>query len=259
MQLEDKVVIVTGSTTGIGEAIARRVVLEGGKVMIHGRDKTRGTQIVSELGAGRAALHVDDIADPAAAERLVAATLKAFGRINGLVNNAALIKRSNLQNTTVELFDALIATNVRAPLFLIKAAYPHLKATTGSVLNIGSVNGLCGENELLAYSISKGALITLSRNLADAFGGKVRVNHFNVGWVLTPNEYQYKIADGLPADWPERLGPPLAPNGRLIKPEEIAAAAVFWLSDESRIFSGSVLEVEQYPVIGRNPTRVMED
>jgi NAD(P)-dependent dehydrogenase (short-subunit alcohol dehydrogenase family) len=259
MQLKDKVIIVTGSTTGIGEAIARRVVKEGAKVLIHGRDKARGEQIVGELGAGNAALHVDDIADPAAAERLVAAALKAFGKIDGLVNNAALIKRSNLQNTTIELFDALMATNVRAPLFLIKAAYPHLKATTGSVLNIGSVNGLCGENELLAYSISKGALITLSRNLADAFGGKVRVNHFNVGWVLTPNEYHYKIADGLPADWPERMGPPLAPSGRLIKPEEIAAAAVFWLSEESRIFSGSVLEVEQYPVIGRNPTRVVED
>ncbi len=153
----------------------------------------------------------------------------------------------------------MIAANVRAPLFLIKAAYPHLKASHGSVLNIGSINGLCGENELLAYSISKGALITLSRNLADAFGGKVRVTHFNVGWVLTPNEYHYKIADGLPADWPERLGPPLAPNNRLIKPEEIASAAMYWLSDESRIFSGTVLEVEQYPVIGRNPTRVMED
>ena len=258
MQLKDKVVIVTGSTTGIGEAIARRAVAEGAQVMIHGRDKTRGQQIVGELG-GRAALHVDDIADPASGERIVAATVKAFGRIDALVNNAALIKRSNLSNTTVELFDAMIAANVRAPLFLIKAAYPHLKASHGSVLNIGSINGLCGENELLAYSISKGALITLSRNLADAFGGKVRVTHFNVGWVLTPNEYHYKIADGLPADWPERLGPPLAPNNRLIKPEEIASAAMYWLSDESRIFSGTVLEVEQYPVIGRNPTRVMED
>ncbi len=259
MQLKDKVIVVTGSTTGIGEAIARRAVQEGARVLIHGRDKARGEQIVGELGAGRAALHVDDIADPAAAERLVAAALKAFGKIDGLVNNAALIKRSNLQSTTIELFDALMATNVRAPLFLIKAAYPHLKATHGAVLNIGSVNGLCGENELLAYSISKGGLITLSRNLADALGGKVRVNHFNVGWVLTPNEYHYKIADGLPADWPERMGPPIAPNGRLLKPEEIAAAAMYWLSDESRMISGSVLEVEQYPVIGRNPTRVVGD
>ena len=258
MQLKDKVVIVTGSTTGIGEAIARRAVQEGAEVMIHGRDKARGQQVVGELG-GRAALHVDDLALPGAGERLVEATLKAFGKIHGLVNNAALIKRSNLSNTTIELFDAMMATNVRAPLFLIKAAYPHLAATKGSILNIGSINGLCGENELLAYSISKGGLITLSRNLADALGGKVRVNHFNVGWVLTPNEYHYKIADGLPADWPERLGPPLAPNNRLLKPEEIAAAAMYWLSDDSQMISGTVLEVEQYPVIGRNPTRVMED
>lgn len=187
------------------------------------------------------------------------AALKAFGKIDALVNNAALIQRSNLQSTTVELFDAFIATNVRAPLFLIKAAYPHLKATHGAVLNIGSVNGLCGENELLPYSISKGALLTLSRNLGDALGGKVRVNHFNVGWVLTPNEYQYKLADGLPPDWPEKVGPPAAPNHRLIKPEEIAAATVYWLSDESVMISGSVVELEQYPMVGRNPTCVMDE
>ena len=100
----------------------------------------------------------------------------------------------------------MIAINVRAPLLLIQAAVPHLKARAGCVLNIGSINGYCGEANLLAYSISKGGLMTLSRNLADALGRDgVRVNHFNVGWVLTPNEYQVKIADGLPPDWPERV------------------------------------------------------
>ena len=83
----------------------------------------------------------------------------------------------------------------------------------------------------------------------------MRVNHFNVGWVLTPNEYQQKIADGLPPDWPEHIEPQYAPSGRIMPPEEIAAAAVYWLSDESRPISGSVVELEQYPIIGRNPTK----
>jgi NAD(P)-dependent dehydrogenase (short-subunit alcohol dehydrogenase family) len=135
----------------------------------------------------------------------------------------------------------------------------HLKATRGCVLNIGSVNGYCGEANLLAYSISKGGLMTLSRNLADALGRDgVRVNHFNVGWVLTPNEYQVKIADGLPADWPDRVPKSKAPSGQLIKPEEIAAAAVYWIGDESRPISGTVLELEQHPVIGRNPPKEVE-
>ena len=258
MRLRDKVILVTGSTTGIGEAIARRIVAEGGRVLIHGRDAARGQSLVAELG-DRAALHVDDIADPAAPARMIAAAIKAFGKLDALVNNAASVKRSNLQNTDAALFDQLMAINVRAPLLLIQAAAPHLKATRGCVLNIGSVNGYCGEANLLAYSITKGGLMTLSRNLADALGRDgVRVNHFNVGWVLTPNEYQVKIDDGLPADWPDRVPKSKAPSGQLIKPEEIAAAAVYWIGDESRPISGTVLELEQHPVIGRNPPKEVE-
>lgn len=232
--------------------------MRGGRsalVLVHGRDKDRGQALVAEL-SGRAALHVDDIADPAAPARMVDAAIKAFGKLDALVNNAASVQRSNLANTDVALFDKIMAINVRAPMLLIQAAWPHLKATQGCVLNIGSVNGYCGEANLLAYSISKGGLMTLSRNLADALAGdRVRVNQFNVGWVLTPNEYQVKIADGLPPDWPERVDRAKCPSGRLIKPEEIAAAAVYWLGDESRPISGSVLELEQHPVIGRNPPK----
>ena len=258
MRLKDKVVLVTGSTTGIGEAIARRAIDEGAQVLIHGRDRERGEALAAELGE-RAALHTDDIADPAAAPRIVAAAVAAFGRLDTLVNNAASVKRSNLSNTDVALFDQMIATNLRAPLLLIQAALPHLRESSGCVLNIGSVNGYCGEANLLAYSISKGGLITLSRNLADALGRDgVRVNHFNVGWVLTPNEYEVKIADGMPPDWPQRVPRSKAPSGRLMKPEEIAAAAVYWMGDESRPISGTVLELEQHPVIGRNPPKELE-
>ena len=255
MRLQDKVILVTGSTTGIGESIARRAVAEGARVLIHGRDEQRGRALVEEL-APNAALHVDDIADPAAAPRMVEAAIRAFGKLDALVNNAASVQRSNLSNTDVALFDKIIAINLRAPMLLIQAAVEHLKQSRGCVLNIGSLNGYCGERNLLAYSLSKGGLMTLSRNLGDALAFEgVRVNHFNVGWVLTPNEYHVKIADGLPADWPERVPRTKAPAGRLLKPEEIAAAAVYWISDESYPISGSVIDLEQHPVIGRNPPK----
>ncbi len=77
----------------------------------------------------------------------------------------------------------------------------------------------------------------------------------NLGWVLTENELRYKIEDGLAPDWPDTVSRQFAPSGRLIKPEEIAAAAVYWIGDESRPISGSVVEMEQYPVIGRNPPK----
>ena len=255
MRLRDKVIVVTGSTTGIGEAMARRFVAQGARVLVHGLERDLGERVVADLGKS-AALHIDDLTDPAAARRIVEAAVGAFGRLDGLVNNAAWIVRSNLQTTDAALFDRCMAINVRAPMLLIQSALPHLQRSQGAVLNIGSINGYCGESNQLAYSISKGALMTLSRNLADALGReKVRVNHLNLGWVLSENEYKLKMKEGLPADWPEHPPAAFAPSGRIMTPDLIAAAAVFWIADESRPISGSVLELEQYPVIGRNPLK----
>lgn len=256
MRLKDKVIIVTGSTTGVGEAIARRCVAEGARVLIHGLERELGQRVVESIGENNSVLHIDDLSDPAAPPRIVSATIAAFGRIDAVVNNAAFILRSNLQTTDAALFDRCMAVNVRAPMLLIQSALQHLKNTQGCVLNIGSINGYCGESGQLAYSISKGALMTLTRNLADALGrDRVRVNQFNLGWVLSPNEYKLKVSEGFPADWPEHPPAAFAPSGRIMSPEHIAAASVYWLSDESRPVSGSVLEIEQYPVIGRNPVK----
>jgi NAD(P)-dependent dehydrogenase (short-subunit alcohol dehydrogenase family) len=255
MRLNEKIVLVTGSTTGIGEAIARRVVDEGGRVMIHGRDADRGRALLDQLG-DRARFIRADLADPAAAPTIVDAVIQQFGRLDGLVNNAACVARGDLASTDAAFFDRMVAVNIRAPLLLIRAACHYLKQSRGSVLNIGSTNGYSGESQLLAYSISKGGLMTLSRNLADALcQDGIRVNHFNVGWVLTKNEYQQKITDGFTSDWPERIEPIFAPSRSLLTPEMIAGAAIYWLSDESRPISGSVLELEQYPVIGRKPEK----
>ena len=256
MRLRDKAVIVTGSTTGIGEAVARRFVSEGARVIIHGLERDLGERVAADLESSRAMLHIDDLADPGAPRRLVDVAIRAFGRIDGIVNNAAWIVRSNLETTDAALFDRCMAVNVRAPMLLVREAFPHLKASQGAVLNVGSINGYCGEASQLAYSLSKGALMTLTRNLADAHGrDKVRFNHVNLGWVLSPNEYALKVKEGLPPDWPEHPPAAFAPSGRIMSPETIAAAAVYWISDESRPISGSVFDLEQYPVIGRNPIK----
>ena len=166
MRLEGKVVLVTGSTTGIGEAIARRCVAEGARVLIHGRERDLGEKVAGSLGEA-AALHVDDLADPEAAPRLVEAALHAFGRLDALVNNAAWVERSTIETTDAAAFDKVIAINVRAPLLLIQAALPDLASARGAVLNIGSINAYSGEATLVAYSSTKGALMTLTRNLGD--------------------------------------------------------------------------------------------
>lgn len=252
MRLKDKVIIVTGGTSGIGQAIAERAVAEGARVLVHGIERKDGEAVVAKLGKS-AALHLDDLVDAGSPARIAAAALAAFGRIDAVVNNAAIVARTNLESTTPAFFDRMMAVNLRAALFLIQAAFPQLKANEGCVLNIGSINAYSGQANLLDYSLSKGALQTLSRNLANAHGtDRVRVNHLNVGWVLTDREYHHQIEHGMAPDWPQNVPAQFAPSGRLIMPEEIAAAAVYWLGDESRPISGAVVDMEQFSLIGRN-------
>ena len=164
---------------------------------------------------------------------------------------------SNIHTTDEYLFNKVIATNTLAPFLLIKEALSWLTQTQGSVLNIGSVNAYSGEPNLLAYSISKGALMTMTRNLGDTLFREngVRVNQVNPGWVLTEKEKQRKKEHGLDEEWYKELPSIYAPSGRILLPEEIAAAAVYWLADESGPISGQVVDLEQHPFIGRNPPK----
>jgi NAD(P)-dependent dehydrogenase (short-subunit alcohol dehydrogenase family) len=253
MLLRDKVVLVTGSTTGIGEATARLCAAEGAQVVVHGLEEELAQAICRELG-DRAHYCIADLAEPETGERLVQTTVDTFGRIDAVVNNAAVTTRSNLATTDAPTFDRIIAINLRAPLLIIRAAVRHFEAQgCGAVVNIGSVNALAGEANLLAYSASKGGLATATRNLANALATKhIRVNQLNPGWVTTPNEIALKIREGLPVGWEQNVPSVYAPTGKLLTPEEVARHVVFWISDASAPANGVVYELEQYSHIGRN-------
>ncbi len=257
MRLAHKVVIVTGSCTGIGRAIARQCAAEGARVVVHGLERELGEATVSEIGADSAVLHIEDLAEEGCPGRLVALAAERFGRLDAVVNNAALVASGNLRTTDAAFFRRMLEVNTLAPFQLIKAALPQLAARRGCVLNIGSVNAWSGEPDLLPYSVSKGALMTMTRNLGDALMREsgVRVNQINPGWVLTENEARRKREHGLSDDWPSRLPKVYAPAGRILKPEEIAMAAIYWLADESGPISGQVVDLEQHPFIGRNPPK----
>ena len=257
MRLKNKVILITGSTTGIGKAIALRCVAEGARVVLHGLEKEWGNAVLAELGPDKAVLHIEDISREGTPQRLVDFALKSFGRLDAIVNNAAMVVSSNIHTTDLVFFRKVIEVNTLAPFALIKAALPQLAKNRGSVLNIGSVNAWSGEPNLLPYSVSKGALMTMTRNLGDTLHREngVRVNQINPGWVLTETEIQRKKDQGLPADWYKEIPSVYAPAGRILWPEEIAAAAIYWLADESGPISGQVVDLEQHPFIGRNPPK----
>jgi NAD(P)-dependent dehydrogenase (short-subunit alcohol dehydrogenase family) len=255
MRLKDKVIIITGATSGIGRAIAIRAVAEGAKVLVHGIDQSEGEKVVADLGKN-ATLCIADLAEPDAPKKIADAATTAFGKIDGLVNNAAIIERNNLSQLTPEAFTKTITINLQSALFLIQACFEQLKQSKGAVLNIGSINAYSGESSLLAYSIGKAGLQTMTRNLANAHGvDQVRFNLINPGWILTQREYVDQIKKGMPDKWPEKLGKDNIPFGVMSTPEQLAAACIYWLGDESRPFTGSVVELEQFSIIGRNPEK----
>jgi NAD(P)-dependent dehydrogenase (short-subunit alcohol dehydrogenase family) len=257
MRLENKAIIVTGSTTGIGKAIAKRCVAEGAKVVLNGLEEDWGKQVLNELGNENAVLYIEDISNAAAAETLIELAIKTYGKLDAVVNNAAIVASSNIHTTDKNFLRRLLEVNTIAPFALIKTALPHLSEQHGCVLNIGSVNAYSGEPNLLAYSITKGALTTMTRNLGDTLFREngVRVNQINPGWVLTETEIERKKQHGLADDWYTHLPKVYAPSGRILQPSEIAAAAVYWLSDECGPISGQVVDLEQHPFIGRNPPK----
>lgn len=252
-KLEGKVILVTGANSRIGRAIAEKCQLEGAKVAVHGLNQSEVDSAVGELGSNAFRIR-RDLADTESPVEIVEATVAKFGKLDGVVNNAAVIIRGRFEDTDAAKFDQSMAVNVRAPFLICQAAIPHLKLSKGCVLNIGSINAHGGEAILSAYSVSKGVLQTMSRNLAGIYSKrKIRFTHLNLGWVLLETEYLGKLDDGLPEGWPEKLDKGVVPRSKMTQQSEVANVVAFWLSDDSRSFSGPFSTWSSILFSGRTP------
>lgn len=245
--LVDKVAIVTGSTGGIGEGIARRLAVEGMAVVISGRRAEEGERVAGEIsGSGGQALFVGtDVACEADCARLIQTTLDRFGRLDVLINNAAIFPQTPLEELTVELWDQVFATNVRGALLCCQHAIPPMRQQGGgAIINIGSTLAYRSSIERLAYACSKGALLTMTKILARALlSDRIRVNWVTVGWVITPGEITLRDqmhGDGL-AYLLEKSH--AAPLGRLETVEDIAAGVAYLASDEASHVTGCELNI----------------
>lgn len=248
--LEGQVAVVTGSTRGIGAGIARKFAEHGARVVIHGRRREEGERLVAAIrGTGtEALLELGDLKQESFCRNLIRRAIETFGRIDILVNNAAMVDRGTIEDSAIELLDAILAVNLRAPFILCQEAVKDMKERrSGCIVNIGSVNAHVGMKKLLPYSASKGGMMTFSRNLAHYLEQyRIRVNLINPGWVLTEGEHQVQaVGEGRGEQWLEEAVK-TRPFGRLITPEEIGRAALFFATNE--LVTGAVLEYEQVAI-----------
>jgi NAD(P)-dependent dehydrogenase (short-subunit alcohol dehydrogenase family) len=249
-KLTGKVVIVTGSTQGLGEAFAIRSAYLGAKaIVICGRNREKGEQVASTLRQIDAeSLYVEaDLTKEQDCRKIVQACDERFGRVDGLVNSAGVSTRGTLDDTTVDLWDRLFALNVRAPFLLIQEATRIMRREKihGSIVNIITMASYGGEPVLTPYSPSKAALAVMTKNVAFQLQPyHIRVNGLNIGWTDTPGEHIIQQSTGQPADWLEKSDP-TRPFGRLLRPEDISPMVTFLLSDLSSMVTGSVIDWDQ--------------
>jgi NAD(P)-dependent dehydrogenase (short-subunit alcohol dehydrogenase family) len=253
--LQDRAVLVSGGTSGLGAAIAWAAAREGALVAVTGRRREAGEALAAELtSAGSKALFVQaDLADTEQARASVTAVVAAFGRVDGLVNAAGLTSRGTLLDTTPELFDAHVAVNLKAPFFLMQAVVADLVArrAPGTIVNVLSMSQHGGQPYLAPYVAAKAGLAGLTRNAAHAHRwDRIRINAVNIGWTDTEGEDAtqrrfHRAGD----DWRDKAAASL-PMGKLGQPDEIADFVVFLLSDRSGVVTGSVIDWDQQVVGG---------
>ncbi|MBI2481768.1 MAG: SDR family oxidoreductase [Planctomycetia bacterium] len=256
-QLDGRVIIATGGTQGVGEAVALRAAEQGAAgVVICGRQQPKGLAVAAAIEKlGAEALFVRaDLSVVEDCRNIVRQCDQRFGRVDGLVNAAADTNRATLEDATVELWDHQFAVNVRAPFLLTQEVVRIMRRekSGGSIVNILSVAAHCGLPSLTPYSATKGALQTFTKNTANAlYRHRIRVHGINLGWTDTPAEHDVQAKQGSPANWLE-IGESRSPFGRLIKPLDVARLCTYLLSDESGIVTGSCIDYAQR-VIGFSP------
>jgi NAD(P)-dependent dehydrogenase (short-subunit alcohol dehydrogenase family) len=247
----ERTAVVSGANRGIGLEISRQLARHGVHVVLTSRNVVAGQAARAELE--REGLRVDYHPLDVAGERSVgafAAWLRAErGGLDILVNNAGDTGRGDLEHIAVERWDTILAVNLRAPFILLQESIAPMRARGGgSIVNIGSILAYVGEPKLGAYSVSKGGLMTLTKNAASLLNrDRIRVNQINVGWTLTEGERRVKREqEGKGDEW---IAEAIAtrPFGRLLTPMDIAYAAAYFASSESECVTGSVLDLEQYP------------
>lgn len=244
MRLKDKVALVTGAGTGIGEAIATAYVREGARVALMGRRREPLEKVAAAFGDS-ALVVTGDVAVSADCERAVAQTVKKFGALHVLVNNAGVLYPGTAESHTEAEFDETYRINVKGLWLMCRAAIPHLRAAGGgSIVNLSSVAGLMGIANRVAYGASKGAVTIMTKSMAaDLASEQIRVN------CICPAVVETELVADIIRKAPDpeavrKVRVALHPLRRFGQPEDIAGCAVYLASDESSWVTGAAFPID---------------
>lgn len=258
MKLSGKVAIVTGAASGIGRASAIAFAAEGAGVVVADLDARRGQETVAQIAANgnRAVFTQVDVQKEADVSRMVEDTASRWGRIDILFNNAGVVLVKALEEMTETEWDRVMAINVKGAFLAIKHVVPHMRRNGGgAILNTGSVGSFTGQLATPVYSASKGAIALLTKSLALDYGRDgIRVNCICPGITDTPMLREH-MGHGAEGEARIRARLSRVPTGKILKPEDIARAAVYLVSDDSagitgvlHVVDGGLLAAAEYNV-----------
>jgi 3-oxoacyl-[acyl-carrier protein] reductase len=242
-KLTDKVAVVTGASKGIGAGIAKQLAAEGAAVVVnYASSKTDADKVVDEISkrGGKAIAVQGDVAKKKDIERLFAEAKEAFGKIDILVNNAGVYDFKPLEEITENEFHREFNTNVLGMMLATQESLKHFGPEGGSVINIGSLASSLTPPTAVIYNATKGAVDAITRTLAKELGPKkIRVNSINPGMVITEGA----VAGGYTEGDMRKMFESQTPLGRVGETDDIAPAAVFFASDDSKWITGETLRV----------------
>lgn len=238
--MTQKVAVITGAGSGMGFATAERFVKDGFKVVLNGRTKEKLERAAEKLGSANCLIVVGDVSEEKTIENIVAETIAEFGRIDVLVNNAAVFLGGTIDEFSLADWNKQIAVNMTGPFLAIKHMLPHLEKSKGAIVNVSSVSGLGGDWGAFGYDATKGALNLMTKALALDFAPKgIRINA--VAPSITDTEMSSFVINNeeMMKAFEKRVA-----MGRPGKPEEVADVIAFLASEDARFVTGTIIPVD---------------